>query len=221
MKRLAINAFFLILFLVLFFVVREEGDSLLDKHAIAFYMMILLSSLGNIKRKVIAKSRMPIARQVKSENFKKEFVASTEGATLLIVFGGLFLFLFIVLLVSSMTNAVIVPILFLTILSLGLLVGGTYQSNHPAKLIISHNGVEFASSLLKYKCGWEDIKEISSFMDGTNAIILRRATYRKNLWTFLYFDHKIQLSVFDRHWKRGEIGKLIKQNALQLEFQKS
>lgn len=221
MKRLTINAFFLILYFILFFVVREEGDSLLDKQAIGIYIIVLFSSLSSIKRKTIAKSKTLGVQTVKPDNFKREFIASTEGATILILLSGVFVFLFVLVLASGNIVGSIIPVVIFTLLFFALLVAGALQSNHPAKLVLSHYGVEYYSLLLKYKCGWEDIKEIASFMNGTDSMILNKATYRKNILTALYFDHKIQLSAFDRHWKRGEIGKLIKQNAPQLKFRKS
>ncbi len=93
-----------------------------------------------------------------------------------------------------------------------------FISVYKSRLIFTERGIEFIDFFTAVTSDWKNVKEIYTTRGREQVLILKNATYVRYFGSKNLTDYEITLSGYEESWQTGEIGRLIKENAVHLQF---
>jgi len=148
--------------------------------------------------------------------FRKEFSLSASRIQFIVLLlGGLWIFTLLFAWMDNdltLSNKIFLSTLIIASFLLCLI------SIYKSRLIFTEQGIEFVELFITVKGDWKNVKEIFTTRGREQVLILKTAACLTYFGSKSATDYEINLSGYEDAWQTGEIGRLIKENAVQLEF---
>jgi len=219
-----IFSYFLIAFVVKFcldtFLFRPNvsTSSNLFSALIVSVAMGLAYAWQRSKKEVVANSSTNATSETMGarEKFRKEFSLSASRIqfTVLLLGGMLIFILLFAWMDNDLTPSNKIFLSILIIASFLLCLISVYKN----RLIFTEQGIEFIDFFIKVTSDWKNVKEIFTTRGREQVLIFKTTSYVTYFGSKEATDYEVSLSGYEDEWQTGEIGRLIKENAVHLQF---